>query len=66
MKSKANRQVEKEIKTVFKRYGVKEYYVDYVPSDERTVNNFGRGAPAFRMQIALAGLSRVLKLSMGE
>ncbi len=66
MKSKAERQIEKEIGTVFRRYGVKEYRVDFVPSDERSIKNFMNGTPSFRMQIALTGLSRAIKLSMGE
>jgi hypothetical protein len=65
MKSKSNSQVQKEIKNVFKKYGVKEYRVDFVPSDELTIKNFICGAPPFRMQIALTGLSRALNLSMG-
>jgi hypothetical protein len=66
MKSKANRQIEKEIKAVFRRYGVPEYRVDYIPSDERTIKNFMCGSSPFRMQTALTGLARVLKISMGE
>jgi hypothetical protein len=66
MKSKANGQITREVQTVFKRYGVKEYRVDYVPSDKRTVMNFTRGLPEFRMQVALMGLDRAIKLSMGE
>jgi hypothetical protein len=66
MKSKSNNQVQKEIKTVFKKYGVTEYRVDFVPSDKLTVKNFFHGAPPFFMQIALTGLARALNLSMGE
>jgi hypothetical protein len=66
MKSKANRQVEREIKTVFKRYGANEYRVDYATSDGRTIKNFTSGSPEFRMQVALTGLNRAIKMSMGE
>jgi hypothetical protein len=65
MKSKANRQIKREIQTVFKRYGVEEYRVVYA-SDDYTIHNFFKGSTSFAMQTALSALGKAIKISMGE
>ena len=65
MKSKAGEQIRRELEAVFKRYGVDEHHVLYVPSDGRVITSLFRGTRQFRMQTALSSLNAATKLSVG-